>query len=173
MRNCLLQLATVVSLITLSCLVVLGQSPGRLNGTIRVASGAPVGGVTVIATNQVTRKWKRTRSGSDGRYSLQLASGAYRMKVGPPNVALFDKDKTYGDFAIVKGDTLENVIIEPGKDTTIDIPLGPAQDDKQQQQQRATPDRWRIEFPEYDRYGDRGARGRDIPFQERTLVGSL
>ena len=166
MRNCLLQLATVVSLITLSCLVVLGQSSGRLNGTVRAPSGAPVGGVTVIVTNQVTRKWKRTRSGSDGRYSIQLPSGAYRMKVGPPNLALFDKDKTYGDFAIVKGDTLENVIIEPGKDTTIDIPLGPAQDDKNQQQQRATPDRWRVEFPEYDRYGDRGARGRDIPFKK-------
>ena len=27
-------------------------------------------------------------------------------------------------------------------------------------------DRWRIGFPEYDRYGDRGARGRDIPFKK-------
>lgn len=26
-------------------------------------------------------------------------------------------------------------------------------------------DRWRIGFPEYDRYGDQGARGRDIPFR--------
>jgi Carboxypeptidase regulatory-like domain len=26
-------------------------------------------------------------------------------------------------------------------------------------------DRWRIGFPEYDRYGDKGARGRDIPFK--------
>lgn len=26
-------------------------------------------------------------------------------------------------------------------------------------------DRWRIGFPEYDRYGDKGARGRDIPFR--------
>ena len=25
-------------------------------------------------------------------------------------------------------------------------------------------DRWRVGFPEYDRYGDKGARGRDIPF---------
>src|ERR1041384_5974934 len=32
-------------------------------------------------------------------------------------------------------------------------------------QRRETPDRWRIIFPEYDRYGDRGARGRDIPFK--------
>lgn len=26
-------------------------------------------------------------------------------------------------------------------------------------------DRWRIGFPEYDRYGDKGGRGRDIPFK--------
>jgi hypothetical protein len=26
-------------------------------------------------------------------------------------------------------------------------------------------DRWRVNFPEYDRYGDKGARGRDIPFK--------
>ena len=31
---------------------------------------------------------------------------------------------------------------------------------------REARDRWRIGFPEYDRYGDRGARGRDIPFKK-------
>lgn len=30
---------------------------------------------------------------------------------------------------------------------------------------REVRDRWRIGFPEYDRYGDKGARGRDIPFK--------
>ena len=30
---------------------------------------------------------------------------------------------------------------------------------------REVRDRWRIGFPEYDRYGDRGGRGRDIPFK--------
>jgi hypothetical protein len=27
-------------------------------------------------------------------------------------------------------------------------------------------DRWRIGFPEYDRYGDKGGRGRDVPFRK-------
>lgn len=31
---------------------------------------------------------------------------------------------------------------------------------------REVRDRWRIGFPEYDRYGDKGARGRDIPFRK-------
>src|SRR5260370_29759689 len=33
-----------------------------------------------------------------------------------------------------------------------------------QPDRRAVRDRWRIGFPEYDRYGDKGERGRDIPF---------
>ncbi len=31
---------------------------------------------------------------------------------------------------------------------------------------REVRDRWRIGFPEYDRYGDKAARGRDIPFKK-------
>jgi hypothetical protein len=33
-------------------------------------------------------------------------------------------------------------------------------------ERREVRDRWRIGFPEYDRYGDKGARGRDIPFKK-------
>lgn len=166
MRNCLIKVAFPTLLIVISYVLVAAQSTGRLQGTVRVSSGAPISGVTVIATNQVTRKSRRTKSEPDGRYTLQLASGAYRLGVAAPNVALFEKDKTYGDFAIPKNDTLENVIIEPGKDTSIDITLAPVEEVSSTPQQRALPDRWRIEFPEYDRYGDRGARGRDIPFKK-------
>ena len=81
-------------------LSVLGQSSGSIKGTVRVASGAPVSGVTVIATNQVTGKWKRTRSDAEGNYSFRLSAGAYRLKVTAPHVAKFDKDKNYGEFAL-------------------------------------------------------------------------
>src|SRR6185503_17616445 len=99
------------------------QGSGRLQGTVRVASGAAVAGVAIIATNQVTGKWKRVRSGPDGRYSFSLLPGAYRLRVGAPHVAKFDKDKNYGDFTIARGEALENVIIEGGKETVVDIPL--------------------------------------------------
>ncbi len=33
---------------------------------------------------------------------------------------------------------------------------------------REVRDRWRIGFPEYDRYGDKAARGRDIPFKRNN-----
>jgi hypothetical protein len=164
------------------------QSTGSIKGTIRLASGAPAGGVVLIATNQVTGKWKRTRSGADGTYSLRLSAGAYRLRVAAPHVARFDKDKTYGDFAIARGQALENVIVEAGKETVVDIPLDQVElkaipqqpgdkpvghagretvpsEPQTELDRREARDRWRVGFPEYDRYGDRAARGRDIPFK--------
>src|ERR1051325_7435327 len=88
----LLLLQAILALVTLVLCVTyaVAQSSGRLQGTVRVASGALVAGVSVIATNEVTGKWKRVRSGAEGHYSLCLAPGAYRLRVGPPHVAKFD-----------------------------------------------------------------------------------
>src|SRR5262249_40287422 len=84
-------------------------------------------------------------------------------------------------------DTLENVIVEAGSELKLDIiveeiktekilappsdrPTGFAGDKSVEsspqtsRDRREARDRWRAGFPEYDRYGDRGARGRDIPF---------
>ena len=108
-----------------SCLSAFAQQSGRLKGVVRTSAGGPAAGITVIVTNQVTRKIKSARTKSDGSYSLSLPAGAYRLNLDQPNTALFDKDKNYGDFAIARGDTLENVIIEAGKETIVDIPLAP------------------------------------------------
>jgi hypothetical protein len=167
---------------------VSGQNQGNLSGVVRSAQGTQVGGVVVIATNQVTSRERRVRSSSDGRYSFRLAPGAYRLSVALPFVARFEAGKNYGDFALPRGDILENVIVEAGKDLSIDITLEekkdevlarPEDEDKPtgyagkktvssapqtSQDAKEARDRWRIGFPEYDRYGDRGARGRDIPF---------
>ncbi len=157
----------LVLLVMASCFPVFAQASGRLKGVVRSPTGAPVAGAVVVVTNQVTRKVRRVRSAADGTYSVSLEAGAYRVTLDQPHVALFDKDKNYGDFAIVRGDTLENVIIEPDRDVVVDIPLAPPQTiPPAPQQRRETPDRWRVTFPEYDRYGDRGARGRDIPFKQ-------
>jgi carboxypeptidase family protein len=188
MRFSLTRIVVAAGLLPLVlCLAVQAQKSGGITGKVRVASGAPVPGVAVIATNQVTGKWKRTRSGIDGLYSFRLTAGAYRLRVAAPHVARFDKDKNYGEFSIVRGDMLENVIVEAGKETPIDIPLDQielkeipkAPGDKPtghagsetvssapqiDPERRESRDRWRIGFPEYDRYGDRAARGRDIPF---------
>src|SRR5205823_756692 len=99
------------------------QGSGRLQGTVRAGSEAPIAGVVVIATNQVTGKWKRVRSGVNGHYSFSLSPGAYRLRVGAPQTAKFDKDKNYGNFTIARGEALENVIIAASTETVIDIPL--------------------------------------------------
>ena len=114
------KIAMSTLLVLASCLPVFAQNSGRLKGVVRTSAGAPAAGVTVIVTNQVTRNVRRVRTESDGSYSVQLPAGAYRLTLDQPNTAQFDKDKNYGDFAIARGDTLENVIIEPGKDTVVD-----------------------------------------------------
>ncbi|HEX6729057.1 MAG TPA: carboxypeptidase-like regulatory domain-containing protein, partial [Pyrinomonadaceae bacterium] len=165
-RNFCQIFAFVALTIVLSHVNTLGQESGRVTGVVRLTAGSPAAGITVIATNQVSRQVSRTRTGPDGSYSFRLPAGAYRIQLAQPNVAQFDKDKNYGDFALPRGDVLENVIVEPGREVVIDIPLAPAADKTTTMDQRDTPDRWRIIFPEYDRYGDRGARGRDIPFKK-------
>jgi hypothetical protein len=177
----------ILALTALCAVLAHGQGSGRLKGKVHVASGAPVAGVAVVVTNQVTGKWKRTRTSPDGIYSFQLSPGAYRLKLSPPHVAAFDKNKVYGDFALPQGAALENVIIEAGKEIVVDIPLDQVEvkvipkqpgdepaghagketvpsEPQVSPERREARDRWRIGFPEYDRYGDRGGRGRDIPF---------
>ena len=167
MKSYPFKIITAVLWVISSCVATLGQNDGHIRGTVRNSAGGATAGVVVVATNQVTSKANETRTSSDGSYSLKLSPGAYRLTVAPPHVAQFDKDKNYGDFIIVRGDTLENVIVEAGKEIAIDIVLAKPEEGQAPTtpQQRETPDRWRVEFPEYDRYGDRGARGRDIPFK--------
>jgi hypothetical protein len=177
-------------LLTLFCAVVCqAQGRGRLAGKVTNAAKGTAGGVVVVVTNQVTSGTWRVHTRPDGSFSLRLRAGAYRVSVAPPFLAKFDKDKKYGDFAVVRSDALENVIIEDGKDTSLefavedrkleavapekqDQPIGNAgkqtveSEPQTEPDRREVRDRWRVGFPEYDRYGDRGARGRDIPFKK-------
>lgn len=179
---------TLVVFVLLTELTVLAQGTGSISGVVRNASGATVGGVSIVATNQVTSRAKRTESKSDGSYSLKLPAGAYRITVELAYFARFGKDKDYGDFAIPRGDRIENIIVSADKETKLDLqveerkkepivapsgdqPIGHAgkktvaSEPQTEADRQAVRDRWRVGFPEYDRYGDRGARGRDIPFK--------
>src|SRR2546421_790326 len=160
------------------------QKSGTISGTIKAAPS----GVVVVATNQVTSKVSRAQVAPAGTYSLKLRPGAYRLSVEPPYTAKFDKTQNYGEHALIREDSIENVIVSEGKETKIDFavekieqkllvnlpprkPLGAAggtsvePQPQTQSDRREVRDRWRIGFPEYDRYGDKGARGRDIPFR--------
>jgi hypothetical protein len=174
----------VVILIVAATAVGGAQTRGIISGAIRPSTA----GVIVVATNQVTSQVTRAEVNRDGKYAFKVRPGAYRLSVASPYVARFDKTKNYGEHALIREDSLENVIVGPGKETTIDFavekeeakavtsipqrkPLGAAggtsveSEPQTQSDAREVRDRWRIGFPEYDRYGDKGARGRDIPFR--------
>ncbi len=160
------------------------QKSGTIAGTIKPA----LPNVIVLAMDQVTSRVTRAQVKPDGSYSFSVRPGAYRLSVAPPYIAKFDKTKNYGEHALIRDDSLENVIVSEGKTTTVDFtvekikeeplvnlpprkPSGAAGDTsvesepQTQSDRREARDRWRIGFPEYDRYGDKGARGRDIPFR--------
>ncbi|HYX31003.1 MAG TPA: carboxypeptidase-like regulatory domain-containing protein [Pyrinomonadaceae bacterium] len=164
--------------------MVQAQRRGAITGTVSPATS----GVVVIATNQVTSQVTTAETDAGGRFSLRLRPGAYRLSVEPPFIARFDKTKNYGEHVLLREDSIENVIVGAGKEAKIDfavekvkarelvkvparVPLGAAgrtsveSQTQTQSDRREVRDRWRIGFPEYDRYGDKGGRGRDIPFR--------
>src|SRR5438105_1766751 len=174
--------ATMLLLISIS--IAAAQKRGTISGTIAPATA----GAIVVATNQVTSKVTRATAGANGKYSLSVRPGAYRLAVERPYIAKFDKSKNYGEHALIRDDVLENVIVGEDKETKIDFavekikeeavimapartPLGAAgrtsveSEPQTQSDRREVRDRWRVGFPEYDRYGDKGARARDIPFR--------
>jgi len=158
------------------------SSSGRLTGKISLADGKPAAGVTIVITNQTSTETFTRQTSADGTYSIRLKSGAYRIRVDAPFEARFDRGKLteYGAFANVICDeakkrcsTLENVIVESSEKkidfAVVEAPKEPATGEPDKAApvfgSREARDRWRIAFPEYDRYGDKGARGRDIPFR--------
>jgi hypothetical protein len=175
-RNTRATRTLVFSLLLVCCsAATVAAQDGRITGTVRNPAKAPVAGATVMAINQVTTKRETTRTGSGGTFSFKVRAGAYRILVNAPDMQTFDR---------------ENIIVESGKDATVDVelqalkePLKPVDPTANEEpagyaghgninsapQTRAgraeVRDRWRINFPEYDRYGDFN-RGRDIPFRK-------
>ncbi|MBP9663403.1 MAG: carboxypeptidase regulatory-like domain-containing protein [Pyrinomonadaceae bacterium] len=183
MRSSSLRLAGTLATIVVAGFAIYSQNlGGRLSGKVVDKDGKPMPGVTVIVTNQTTSAAISKRTDAGGGYTFRLRAGAYRITVGAPHEARFDRGKAaeYGVFANIICDeskkacrTLENVIVDNGDrklDFTVVDPSADAAklDDPQAEikpDRREARDRWRFEFPEYDRYGDKGARGRDIPFR--------
>lgn len=189
MNAVLTQIMLAVLVVGYGVSVFAQGSPQRIYGKVADADGKPVAGVVVIVTNQVTATRIERRTGIDGSYSIKLRNGAYRISVAAPYEAKFVRGNVeeYGVYSNVICDAakqrcavLENVIID-GSERKIDIVVtetGKAPPPAEQPEteppaavqptipdRREARDRWRFEFPEYDRYGDRGARGRDIPFR--------
>src|SRR5436309_4143498 len=168
--------AGATALLLLTAFVAAAQKRGTITGTTKPTTP----GVVVVATNQVTSKVTRALVDARGYYAVRVSAGAYRVAVARPYMAKFNKAKNYGEHALIRDDVLENVIVSEGKETKIDFevekreekppvnvpapkPSGAAgqpsveSEPQTQADRRAVRDRWRIGFPEYDRYGDKGA----------------
>ncbi len=162
------------------------SASSRLTGKVTDKAGKPVAGIVVSAVDQTTGDITLSKpSGSDGAYVIRLRPGAYRVTAAAPYEARFDegKIKEYGVFArpVCNEDAktctaLENVIIADGE-RKIDFVVAKAGEEAAAPgtptkpkgiRSREVLDRWRLEFPEYDRYGDHGATGRDIPFRRNN-----
>lgn len=205
MFTSLKRVTLMLGLALLSAAAAWGQD-GRLTGKVVDKSNAGIAGVTVLATNQVTREVYRDKTDGGGQYTIKLKAGAYRVSVAYPYIAHFPGNGTKGDPPRPGNDylgvypteaeqkagedrrLLDGVMIEGGQTTTVNVPaaqaekvaggpdldapgaVGPDSVDSAPQSRpdrHEVRDRWRIGFPEYDRYGDKGARGRDVPFRRK------
>ncbi len=175
-------LILLVALVLFGSTVAPAQSNGRLTGTVRGgAAKAPLAGVSVTAVNQVTTRRERTRTDSAGQYSFRLAPGAYRVMVDAPDARRFDQENVIIEAGQTKTLDVAVEAVEPLKEGERPKPFidpvaeeeptgfvgGDSVDSAPQTQaaRREVRDRWRVSFPEYDRYGDKGGRGRDITFR--------
>lgn len=176
------KLAPVPVILVLACA---GFAQGVLSGKVTDKDGKPAAGVTLVVTNQTSTKQYTKRTQTDGSYAVKLPQGAYSVRVDAPLEARFDRGKLgeLGPFAKASCDetkkkcaVLENVIMDA--DHKLDLVVAdPLTEEKPSSgeaakklgpERREVLDRWRYNFPEYERYGDRGARGRDIPFRRNN-----
>src|SRR5215218_729792 len=119
-------LTACAALLLLCAPAAFAQERGRLQGRVLDSPGTmPKGveGVSVVAVNQVSSRAYRARTKAGGTYTLSLPAGAYRVRVEAPFKASFHSKVKYGPFAIARGEAVENVGVEPGRDTTLDIVL--------------------------------------------------
>ena len=155
------------------------KTSDRLTGKVIDKDGKAIANVTVLVTNQTSSEVKLQRTETDGVFLFRLPTGAYKISVEAPFEARFDRGKTaeYGHFSNIICDeskklcpVLENIIIDGTADRNIEflavLPEKAATPAEPEPDRREMRDRWRIGFPEYDRYGDKGARGRDVPFRK-------
>jgi hypothetical protein len=178
------------------CAAAFGQkSKGSLIGTLTGTNNAPAAGVEVTVINQVTSKEARMKTKSDGSFSFNLPAGAYRLLVEGARQDSFACKGFERCENIIVGQGGEAVKVDvslkqpkkegaqlgpdPSQVPPVDAgqPLGytgrsPIKNESPDPDRpNIIPmrDRWRADFPMSQRYGDKGTRGRDIPFRRGKI----
>jgi iron complex outermembrane receptor protein len=79
-RRIAILMACAALIVLLAAPMPAQSPPGRITGTVRVASGAPVGGAAVAITNQQTGATRVVRSAASGAFeAADLAPGTYTV----------------------------------------------------------------------------------------------
>ncbi|MGH7638875.1 MAG: TonB-dependent receptor [Gemmatimonadaceae bacterium] len=86
----------------------LAQPQGRISGTVRDATGAPIGSARVAATNAVTGTTRTAVTDANGSYAIaQLAPGAYAV-----SASQFGYRRTVRADVRVSGETTVDLVLE-------------------------------------------------------------
>ena len=91
-------------------LICAGPAPSwaaALGGTVRDPSGAGAFNAQILISNESSREVQRTRSDDDGRFSIDLAPGTYRIQI------------TLAGFVTVE----RRVVIEESHQAVLDVKL--------------------------------------------------
>lgn len=110
-------------------------------------------------------RFDRSKTAEYGKFAALVCDETKRKCEILQNVLISGEAETKIDFQVEEQKPTE--IISPNTDAPsgsagAESVKSAAQVDNERREVR---DRWRIGFPEYDRYGDKGGRGRDIPFK--------
>lgn len=133
------------------------------NGRYRVRLWAGAYRISVEAPFEA--RFDRGKVAEYGVFSNVICDQAKKACPILENIIVGGDAETKIDIQVERPDIAENKFPEP------DPPTGAAGNEtvksapQKSADRRELRDRWRIGFPEYDRYGDKGARGRDIPFK--------
>jgi hypothetical protein len=135
----------------------------RPDGSYAVRLGA--GAYRISVELPFEARFDRGRIPEYGTFSSMICDETKKLCPVLENIIVGGDAERKVDFQVVQPKK-ENIKL-PAQDTPTGAAGGetvksgePVSNDRREMR-----DRWRIGFPEYDRYGDKGARGRDIPFR--------
>lgn len=177
-------LMTTLLAIALPCRAQ-GTERGAIKGVVRSASGGAVAKAVVIIAGEGTggqRIERQVTTGGDGSYLVSdLPAGTYVVTVDAPTLRRFQSEPV----TVEAGRTVTvNVSLESFLRTPVDQPLGAAGASRTGRKTEQSddhfvpmPDRWRLGFPPYERYGKKRGeypytRGRpNDPYDLNVLKG--
>lgn len=129
--------------------------------SVRLVAGA----YRISAETPFEARFDRGKVAEYGTFSNVICDETKKLCAVLENIIIGGEAERRIDFQVIQPKR------EDIKQPAVGTPNGAAGDDTVRSDRpvssdrREMRDRWRIGFPEYDRYGDRGARGRDIPFR--------